>query len=149
MTLHNTQIAVGAITGAAGWAILDAIAFSLFNVKSSTIFMALLGAAFSHAWNTEESVKQESKKKMYFGVIANTLASATLVGLVPHAFALEWYKPELEGSLAFLTAVVSRVVIPLLFKALPGAIPELLRKWFRLGEYNFNHKKRQNDEEAQ
>lgn len=136
MNLQNAGLAVGAGATAVGWGVVDAVTASLFNVRASTIIMSFFGAALSHAWNTDEEAKKESKKKMYVGILANTLFSATVVGFLPHAMAWDWYSPKLEGSMAFLVAIMSRIAVPLLFKSLP----EFIRKILRIGEYNPNKK---------
>lgn len=127
-TLTATGIA------AIGLGPLDAVSFSLFGATSTTLFMALVGAAISFAYNEGEDAPPLPKKRMYFLILANTLVSTAAVSVLPGLLGWEWYSTKIEGSVALLLAVSARFTIPLFVKTLP----ELIRKWFRIGEYNTN-----------
>lgn len=117
---------------------LDSVSFTLFGTASSTtVFMALVGAAISFAYNEGEEAPAIPKKKMYFLIIANTLICTAAVSVMPGLLGWEWYSNKVEGSVALLMAVSARFIIPLFFKTLP----EIVRKWFKLKEY-----KGENDE---
>lgn len=119
----------------AGLGPLDSVSFVLFGTASSTtVFMALVGAAISYAYNEGESGTHINKKKMYFNIIANTLISTAAVTVLPAILGWEWYSTKLEGSVALLIAASARFMIPIFIKL----IPEIVRKWFKLGEYNQN-----------
>lgn len=116
---------------AVGMGPLDAFSLSLFNVPVNVIFLAFLGAALSNAYS-DDPPSALSKPKLYVILLANTLISTACVAVLPQALGWSWYNSKIEGSVAFLLAMSARFAIPLLIKT----FPEILRRWFKLGEYN-------------
>ncbi len=126
-----TKILTAGVLAAAGMGPLDSIALHLFDVSATTIFMSLAGAILSFAYDEGERSLHTSKKKMYFLVLANTFISVAAIAIAPEMFGWEWYNNRVEGSAALLLAASARFTIPLVIKT----APELIRKWFRVGEY--------------
>lgn len=113
---------------------VNIIPMFLFNVPLSVIFMAFVGAMLSYAWADEQPPLP--KRKVYVGVIFYTMLTSSLVAILPHWLGWEWYDIKYQGSLAFIMAAGARFVLPAFTKMLP----EIVRKWFKIGEYNPNRK---------
>lgn len=129
------SLIVAGAAGAAGLGPLDSISLYLFGVPISVIFMALCGAAISHTFHLDGD-KPLSKKKVYLSITGNTVVASATISFLPEMLGWDWYSPRVEGSMALVFALASRMVIPLFFKTLPEAV----RKWLRVGEYNTNKK---------
>lgn len=135
-----------ALTGA-GLGFLGAInsySISVFNVPLTTVWLAFFGAMASYAYQVDENKEQKRDKKFWFALIVNTFTAVTAVTVVPAMFGWEWYNTKMENSMAFLFALGARFVIPLVFKSLP----ELVRKWFRIGEYKSQPKENKDETEV-
>lgn len=137
--MMKSATAIGA-AGAFSANSLNVVPMYLFNVPLSVIFMAFVGAALSYAWADEQPALP--KKKVYVGVIFYTLMTTSLVAVLPHWLGWEWYDVKYQGSLAFIMAAAARFILPAFTKMLP----EIVRKWFKIGEYNSDRK---NDNETQ
>lgn len=124
--LVSTMGALGALNLSA----VDRVPIYFTNVPLATVFMAFVGSALFHAW--DDSVRDMPRKKMYVSVLFFTMLSTTCVAVLPSMMGWEWYSTKLEGSLAFLFSVGAPHLIPIV-KTL---LPELARKWFRLGDHN-------------
>lgn len=111
--------------------LLDKWAVSLFNVPLTVIGMAAAGALLSFAYDIEGE-KPMKRSKLYFLVFANTVLASAAVSAFPYAFDWKPMSVGLAGSVALLLAAAARFFIPAFIK-LPG---ELIRKWFKLGEYS-------------
>lgn len=113
------------------WGSINMLTTELFNVSSlGVIGLAFTGALLSYAYNVDDE-KPVSRRKFYISIVANTLTAVAAVSIIPGLLGWEWYDKKMEGSLAFLFALVARFAIPFFFKS--G--PELFRRWFRIGEY--------------
>lgn len=106
---------------------------AIFNLPILVPIMACTGAILSFAYDDDDDKKKTklSKKKAVFLVLANTLVVTALVSVLPGYFGWSWYSPKMQGSLALILAASAKFIIPV-FKTL---LLELVRKWFRLGEY--------------
>jgi hypothetical protein len=135
------SLVVAGAAGLAGLGPLDTASVYLLGVPVHVIFMSLLGAALSYAFQIEGEAPAP-KRKMYFSVAANTMLASACVAVLPGLLGWDWYSSKVEGSVALLFAASARFTIPLLIKT----FPEIIRKWFRVGEYNVN-KKAQNEDQ--
>lgn len=133
-SMIKTLATVGAV-GIAGLGPLDSVSLYLFNVPVHIIFMAFLGASLSYAFQVDGEAPSP-KKKMYVSIAANTVLATAAVAVLPSMLGWDWYSTKVEGSMALLFAAGARWFIPLFIKTLP----EIVRKWFKLGEYNANKK---------
>lgn len=113
---------------------LNTVPMYLFHVPLSVIFMAFVGAALSYAWADEQPPLP--KKKVYVGVVFYTLVVSALVAFLPALLGWEWYDVKYQGSLALVMSAAARFVLPAFTKMLP----EIVRKWFKIGEYHTNRK---------
>lgn len=112
---------------------LNNISLSLFNLPPPVFVMAFAGAALSFAWSSDDEAELP-KKKMYKLVAMNTIGAVALTAVLPGWLGWDgdWYTPKMAGSLALILAASARFIIPIL----RTLAPEIMRKWFRLGEYS-------------
>lgn len=125
MKIAATGIAAG-IIGA-----INSVTTSLFDVSGVVPFLAFTGALLSYGYEIEGYEIPKRGKKFYFVLTTNALAATAAVSVFPHFFGWEWYDPKMQGSVAFLMALGGRFIVPIFFKLLP----EIVRKWFKVGEY--------------
>jgi hypothetical protein len=125
--MPRTAVALGAL-GALNLSAVDTVPMHFMNVSLSTVFMAFVGAMLTLAFSDETT--KMPKKKLYISMVFFTLMSTAGVAVFPSLLGWEWYNTKLEGSLAFLVAAVS----PLAFPIIRTLLPEIVRKWFRLGD---------------
>lgn len=131
MNLHMSKLvpSLGALA-ALNLNTADKIPMYFTNVPLATMVMAFIGSSLFHAW--DDSVRDMPRRKMYVSVLFYAMLSTTCVAVLPSMLGWEWYNTKLEGSLAFMFSVGAPYVVPVV-KTL---IPELVRKWFRLGDYS-------------
>ena len=79
-----------------------------------------------------------------FLVIASTVITTAAVAVFPEMLGWNWYSAKLQGSVALLMAASARFVIPLAIKTLP----EIVRKWFKVGEYRVSDKTEEQSDET-
>lgn len=131
----NTMTRPAAVGGVALiWTWINEATSDMFGVDSVlVVLLAALGAylSFSYVDDSKPNSKPISRKKLYLFTIINTLLAITCVAVLPAMLGWDWYSPKVEGSLAFIFAFAARYVAPLFLESLP----EIFRKWFKIGEY--------------
>ena len=124
-----------AVAGGAAllWTWINAATTELFNTTIIVVFLSALGSwlSFSYVDDNKPRAKPLSRKKLYTLAITNTLLAITCVTVLPGMLGWTWYNSKLEGSVAFLFAFGAKFVAPLFLESLP----EIFRKWFKIGEY--------------
>lgn len=100
------------------------LSIPLFGVRVTVIMMAAGGSFASFAYG--DPVKP--RKKLYTLAVVNTFLAAIVVAVFPAMMGWQWSTPKIEPPLAALVAIGARWFVP----ATIGAIPELVRKIFRL-----------------
>lgn len=120
-------LTIGASAAVTGF--LNSLALTLFNVPINVVVLAAAGCLLSYAY--EGNPEHTPKKKLYFSILANTFTATAAVSVVPHFLGWGWYSDSMQGSVAFLFALAARFAVPFFFKMLP----EIIRRWFRIGEY--------------
>lgn len=113
------------------WVVLNDISVSLFDASITTLFMASAGSLLTYAY-TLDGQKPLPPKRKYFLAAANTAFATAAVVVLPKWLGWEWVGESMKGSLALLFAASARFVVPILF----GLSKEILKKWFRLEQYN-------------
>ncbi len=131
MNVNMTRLlsTTGAL-GALNLSSVDKVPMHFMNVPLTTMVMALVGALLFHSW--DDDVRELPRRKMFVSIIFFTMLSTAAVAVFPAMLGWEWYSVKLEGSLAFLVSIGAPYAIPVIKKLLP----ELFRKWFKLGDYN-------------
>lgn len=118
---------------------------SVFSVPLTVPMMAAAGAMLSFAYDDDASTKtKRTKKQVVFLVVANTVITTAAVAVLPEMLGWNWYSTKLQGSVALLMAASARFVIPLAIKTLP----EIVRKWFKVGEYRVSDKTEEQSDET-
>lgn len=118
---------------------------SVFSVPLTVPMMAAAGAMLSFAYDDDNSTKTKlTKKRAMFLVIASTVITTAAVAVFPEMLGWNWYSAKLQGSVALLMAASARFVIPLAIKTLP----EIVRKWFKVGEYRVSDKTEEQSDET-
>lgn len=126
------MIGVGAISFV-NLGIVNDASIAAFNLPIIVPIMAAGGAMLSFAYDDDNSETTKlTKKRVIILVIANTLLTTAAVSVFPAWLGWDWYDSKLQGSLALLLAAGAKFVIPLAIRTLP----EIIRKWFKIGEYS-------------
>lgn len=115
---------VTALLGTISLATINSASIPFLGVPLNVVTVAAFGAFVSFAWG--EPVKD--KKKLYMYALASAFISAAFVAVVPAMMGWEWVTPKLQAPFAVLIAAMMRFAVP----AFIDAIPELIRKVFRL-----------------
>lgn len=129
------NLAVAGAASAMGLGPIDSVGLYLFGVPGNVIFMAMVGASISHTLPLDGQPKL-GKKALYVSILVNTLIATASVSVLPGMLGWDWYSTKVEGSMALIFALSARIAVPLFYKTLP----EVMRKWLKVGEYNPNKK---------
>lgn len=112
----------------AGAGLINDWSVPLFGVPLTVIGMAAAGAYLSYAYGKPEP----KRKKLYTMAIANTFLAAVCVAVLPSWLGWEWTNSRIEAPLAGLFAFGARFAV----QPFIDTIPEIIRKLFKLKEYN-------------
>ena len=124
----DTAMVGAAIVGVSLFDVINNWVIPFFGVPVTVLTMAAGGALVSFAHGKPE----KDRRKLYKLAAANTFIATMLIAVAPKLMGWEWVTPENAPALAAITAWLCRWGIP----STISLMPELVRKLFKLGEYN-------------